>query len=133
MSMTDPIADTLTRIRNALLAQHETLEVPHSRMREALVRILSEEGYVGAWALNEKEPPFKTISVELKYRSDRAPAIEKMQRISNPGRRVYVGKDEIPSVLHGMGINILSTSQGVFTGKKARELGIGGELLCEVY
>ena len=132
MSMTDPIADTLTRIRNAQLAQHETLEMPHSRMREALVRILSEEGYVGAVTLGEAGR-FKTIGVELKYRPDRKPAIEVMQRVSTPGRRVYVGKDEIPKVLAGLGINILSTSQGVVTGKTAREKGIGGEVLCQVY
>jgi small subunit ribosomal protein S8 len=132
MGATDPIADVLTRIRNAYMAFHETLNVPHSRTREAVVRILKEEGYLSDYAV-EDEQQFKSISITLKYVGDREPAIKKLRRVSKPGRRVYVRKSEIPVVLGGLGINILSTSRGVLTGKKAREEGLGGELLCEVY
>lgn len=132
MSVSDPIADLLTRIRNAQQAYHEDVEIPFSKMKEAIVRILQEEGYVQGYKVNEKEP-FKTISVSLKYVGDREPAIRRMQRVSKPGRRVYVRKDEIPPVLGGLGINILSTSRGVLTGKTARQEGVGGEVLCEIY
>ena len=132
MGATDPIADILTRIRNAYMAYHETLSVPHSRTREAIVKILNEEGYLNAYTVEEGKP-FKTISITLKYVGDREPAIKKLRRLSKPGRRVYVRKSEIPSVLGGLGINILSTSKGVLTGKRAQEEGVGGELLCEVY
>jgi small subunit ribosomal protein S8 len=132
MGATDPIADVLTRIRNAYMAFHETLNVPHSRTREAVVRILKEEGYLSDYAV-EDEQQFKSISITLKYVGDREPAIKKLRRVSKPGRRVYVRKSEIPVVLGGLGINILSTSRGVLTGKKAQEEGLGGELLCEVY
>ena len=132
MGATDPVADLLTRIRNAYMAFHETLVVPHSRTREAVARILQEEGYLaGCEVVDEK--PFKSISITLKYVGDREPAIRSLRRISKPGRRVYVRKVEVPSVLGGLGINILSTSKGVLTGKKAQEEGVGGELLCEVY
>jgi small subunit ribosomal protein S8 len=132
MGATDPIADVLTRIRNAYMAFHETLNVPHSRTREAVVRILKEEGFLADYAVEDGEP-FKSISITLKYVGDREPAIRKLRRVSKPGRRVYVRQSEIPVVLGGLGINILSTSRGVLTGKKAREEGLGGELLCEVY
>ena len=132
MGATDPIADVLTRIRNAYMAFHETLNVPHSRTREAVVKILREEGYIAGYSVEEGKP-FKSISITLKYVGDREPAIKKLRRVSKPGRRVYVRKSEIPSVLGGLGINILSTSKGVLTGKMAREVGVGGELLCEVY
>jgi small subunit ribosomal protein S8 len=132
MGATDPIADVLTRIRNAYMAFHETLNVPHSRVREAVVKILKEEGYLTDFVVEETRP-FKSISITLKYVGDREPAIKKLRRVSKPGRRVYVRKSEIPLVLGGLGINILSTSKGVLTGKKAQEEGVGGELLCEVY
>lgn len=132
MSVSDPVADLLTRIRNAHQAYHENVEVPFSKMNESIIRILQEEGYVQGHKVNEKSP-FSTISVALKYVGDREPAIRRIQRVSKPGRRVYTGKDEIPSVLGGLGINIISTSRGLLTGKAAREIGVGGEVLCEVY
>ncbi|HLV02653.1 MAG TPA: 30S ribosomal protein S8 [Acidobacteriota bacterium] len=132
MSVSDPIADLLTRIRNAQQAYHEDVEVPFSKMKEAIVRILQEEGYVKGYKVNDKKP-FKTISVSLKYVGDREPAIRRLQRVSKPGRRIYVRKGEIPPVLNGLGINILSTSKGVLTGKAARHQGVGGEILCEIY
>ena len=130
--MTDPIADLLTRIRNALMAAHETAEIPHSKIREEIVRIMKEEGYLVGYTLVE-EKPVSRIKVLLKYQRDRSPAITKLSRVSKPGRRVYAGKDEIPAVLGGLGITILSTSSGVMTGKAARDKGVGGEILCEVY
>ena len=130
--MTDPIADLLTRIRNALMAGHETAEIPHSKIREEIVRIMKEEGYLVGYTLVE-EKPVRRIKVLLKYQRNRSPAITKLSRVSKPGRRVYAGKDEIPAVLEGLGITILSTSRGLMTGKAAREKGVGGEILCEVY
>ncbi len=132
MSMTDPIADLLTRIRNAHLAGHDDLTAPHSKMREEVVQILQQEGYITGFHKDESGP-FKQLKIELKYEKGRTPVIRKMRRISKPGRRVYAGKDEIPQVLGGLGITILSTSQGVMTGKSAIQHGIGGEVLCEVY
>ena len=130
--MTDPIADLLTRIRNALMSGHETTEMPYSKIREEIVRIMKEEGYLVGYTLVE-EKPVSRIKVLLKYQRDRAPTITKLSRVSKPGRRVYAGKDEIPAVLGGLGITILSTSRGVMTGKTARDKGVGGEILCEVY
>ncbi len=130
--MTDPIADLLTRIRNALMSGHETTEMPYSKIREEIVRIMKEEGYLVGYTLVE-EKPVSRIKVLLKYQRDRSPTITKLSRVSKPGRRVYAGKDEIPVVLGGLGITILSTSRGVMTGKTARDKGIGGEILCEVY
>ncbi len=130
--MTDPIADLLTRIRNALMSGHETTEMPYSKIREEIVRIMKEEGYLVGYTLVE-EKPVSRIKVLLKYQRDRSPTITKLSRVSKPGRRVYAGKDEIPAVLGGLGITILSTSRGVMTGKTARDKGVGGEILCEVY
>ncbi len=130
--MTDPIADLLNRIRNALMAGHETAQMPYSRIREEIVRILKDEGYLIGYSLVEHEP-VGFIKVILKYQHDRSPTITRLKRISKPGRRVYTGKDEIPSVLGGLGITILSTSRGVMTGNAARDQGVGGEVLCEVY
>lgn len=130
--MTDPIADLLNRIRNALMAGHETAEVPHSKIREEIVRILKNEGYLIGYSLVEQEP-INQIRVILKYQPDRSPTISRLRRISKPGRRVYAGRNEIPSVLGGLGINIVSTSRGVMTGRAARDQGVGGEILCEVY
>ena len=132
MSMTDPIADLLTRIRNALMASHDTVDVPYSKIKVAIVKILEQEGFIGGQHVVE-EGPFSTVKVELKYDADHVPAIRSLKRTSKPGRRIYAGRDEIPLVLGGMGINILSTSSGIMTGRKAREQGIGGEVLCEVY
>ena len=130
---TDPIADMLTRIRNGLMAAHDSVEIPHSRIREELSRILKEQGYVSGYSVVEGEPS-STIKVILKYEgSNRDPIIQRLRRISKPGRRVYVGSNEIPSVLGGLGITVLSTSSGVMTGSEARKAGVGGEILCEVY
>ncbi len=130
--MTDPIADLLTRLRNALMAGHEIAEIPYSKIREEIIRIMKEEGYLVGYTLVE-EKPVGRIKVLLKYQRDRSPAITKISRVSKPGRRVYAGKDEIPAVLGGMGITILSTSRGLMTGKAAQRKGVGGEILCEVY
>ncbi len=132
MASTDPIADFLTRIRNSFMAGHESLEVPHSIIKEELVRILKEEGYIQSFKAKE-DGPFKALAILLKYDKDREPAVKRLQRVSRPGRRIYVRKDSIPVVLGGLGINILSTSKGLMTGKKAREMSIGGEILCEIY
>lgn len=132
MSMTDPIADLLTRIRNALMARHGTVDMPHSKIKVSIVKILEQEGFISGQHVVEKDP-FLTVKVELKYDSDRVPAIRSLKRVSKPGCRVYVRRDEVPLVLGGMGINILSTSSGIMTGKQAVKEGIGGEVLCEVY
>ncbi len=132
MSITYPIADLLTRIRNALAVRHDAVQIPHSRLKSEMVKILHQEGYVSGYT-TDGESPFRTLTVRLKYGPDNTPVIQVLRCVSTPGRRRYVGRNEIPLVLEGLGINILSTSQGLVTGKKARELGIGGELLCEVY
>ncbi len=131
MSMTDPLADLLTRIRNAQMARHEKVDIPYSKGKEKVVRILRDEGYIAAYTKVDAQP-FGHLSVVLKYGPDRVPAIERVARVSRPGRRVYAGHKDIPVVLGGMGINILSTSRGFMTGKKAAETGIGGEIICEV-
>ncbi len=132
MSMTDPIADLLTRIRNAQMAKDETVEMPFSKAKAEIVKILEEEGYIFGHTVNHTKP-FSTLTVHLKYQSEKDPIIRCLKRVSKPGRRVYTGKGDIPVVLGGLGINILSTSKGVLTGKKAREVGVGGEILCEIY
>lgn len=132
MSVTDPISDLLTRIRNAHQALHETVSVPHSKMKESITRILRDEGYIAGYKL-EEGAPYRQIAIVLKYVGDRQPAIRRLRRVSKPGRRVYVGKDEIPMVLGGYGINVISTPKGLLTGKDAREAGFGGELLLEIY
>ena len=132
MSMTDPIADLLTRIRNALLARHATVVVPASRMKVAIVKILRQEGYIDDFALDETMG-HGTIAVRLKYGGGGRKAITGLERVSRPGRRIYRGKDEIPNVLDGLGITIISTSKGVMTGRNCREQGVGGEVLCNVW
>ena len=132
MPVPNPVADLLTRIRNAQSARHDSVEVPFSKLRAEVLRILNEEGYISGYKVNE-QTPFMTLSIVLKYTADQTPAIRVLQCVSKPGRRRYVGKDEIPPVLGGLGISILSTSKGLLTGKKASEMGVGGELLCEVY
>ncbi len=132
MAMTDPIADLLTRVRNAQMAGHESVEIPYSRIKHDIAKILVEEGYLSGLKVNEKKP-YNTLTVLLKYLGQRQPAIQDLSRISRPGCRIYAGKDEIPSVLGGLGITIVSTSKGVLTGKKAREAGVGGEVICRVY
>lgn len=130
--LTDPIADFLTRIRNAMSVGHPRVDIPASKVKIELARILKEEGYVANYRVADDDGK-RTIKVYLKYRPDRRPVMTKIQRVSKPGCRVYVNAQEIPSVIGGMGINILTTSRGVMTGKQARTLGVGGELLCSIY
>lgn len=130
--MNDPIADMLTRIRNALLARHEKTVVPASKAKIEIARILTEEGYVEDYVHHE-EGPQGSISIILKYGKEGKPAITKIERASSPGLRLYVGKDDIPKVLNGLGVAIMSTSHGVMGGRTAEQKGIGGEVLCTVY
>ena len=133
MTMSDPIADMLTRIRNANIAKHDTVDIPSSRMKEAIANILLEEGYIRDVDVIQ-EGNFKTIRITLKYGGDKnEKIITGLKRISKPGLRVYAGKDEIPRVLGGLGIAIISTSKGVLTDKKARTEEIGGEVLAFVW
>lgn len=132
MSMTDPIADLLTRIRNAHLAGHESVKVPHSKVLEQITKIMGQEGFVGPYTVEEKHP-CPVITIALKYQDDRTPVIRTIRRVSKPGCRVYSGAKEIPRVLNGLGVNILSTSHGIMTGRQARAEGVGGEILCEIY
>ena len=131
--MTDPIADMLTRIRNANTAKHDTVDVPASKIKTEIARILLDEGYIKAYEIVE-DGVVKTIKITLKYGADKnQKVISGLKRISKPGLRVYAGKDELPRVLGGLGIAILSTNQGVITDKQARELGVGGEVLAFVW
>jgi small subunit ribosomal protein S8 len=130
--MTDPIADMLTRIRNANKALQEHVEMPTSRLKEEIARILKEEGYITDYRV-EKGESFDTLVVELKFGRNRERVITDLKRISKPGRRVYARRDRLPRVLGGMGISILSTSQGVVTSKTAAERGVGGEVVCFVW
>ncbi len=133
MTMSDPIADMLTRIRNANTAKHDTVDVPASKMKLAIADILLEEGYIRKYDIIE-EGSFKTIHITLKYGADKnEKIISGIKRISKPGLRSYVGKDDLPKVLGGLGIAIISTNQGVITDKKARELQVGGEVLAFVW
>ena len=132
MQITDPIADMLTRIRNAGAARHATVEVPASKMKKAIAQILLDEGYIKAYEIVE-DGVQGTIKITLKYTANREKAISGLRRVSKPGLRVYAGADELPRVLKGLGIAIVSTSKGVMTDKKARELHIGGEVLAFVW
>jgi small subunit ribosomal protein S8 len=135
MSMSDPIADMLTRVRNALRRQHPAVSIPHSNTNEAIAAVLKEEGYIEDYQVLP-EKPRAVLRIKLKYvgdRRNRESVITDLQRVSKPGRRIYVATDEIPWVLNGMGIAVLTTSRGVMTGHKARRLGIGGEVLCKVW
>lgn len=133
MTMSDPIADMLTRIRNANTAKHDTVDVPSSKMKLAIAQILLEEGYIKKYNIVE-EGNFKTIRITLKYNADKTERIiSGIKRISKPGLRVYAGKEDLPKVLGGLGIAIISTNQGVVTDKKARELQVGGEVLAFVW
>lgn len=135
MSMTDPIADFLTRVRNAIHAAHETVEIPASTLKSELARILAEQGYIESWSLAPTPDggPGRTIQITLKYTADRRSAISGLRRVSRPGRRTYVDAKHIPKVLGGMGTAIVSTSHGVMTGHDARAAGIGGEILAQVW
>ena len=131
MTMTDPVSDLLTRIRNASEARHETVDVPSSKLKLEITRILKEEGYISGFSFVQDSKQ-GMIRIQLRYAAGKSPVISSLQRISRPGCRVYAGKTDIPSVLGGLGICILSTSQGLFTGKQALEKGLGGEVLCTV-
>ena len=135
MSMTDPIADMLTRMRNALDRQQPSVAMPHSKLKVSIADVLKNEGYIESYEVVETEK-FPNLVIRLRYvggRRDRRSVINGLQRVSSPGRRVYVGKREIPWVLSGLGVSILTTSRGVMTDQKARQLGLGGELLCKVW
>ena len=131
--MTDPIADMLTRIRNAALARHDRTAMPASRLKEAVAMILKSEGFIADVRPSEGEGGAKKLTIVLKYGRDRQSAIDGVRRVSRPGRRVYVRHDRIPRVFSGLGISILSTSRGLMSDREARRQKVGGELLCEVW
>jgi small subunit ribosomal protein S8 len=135
MSMTDPIADFLTRIRNAIHAAHETVEIPSSKLKAEMARILVEQGYIESWSLAPAPSggAGEVIEIRLKYTDDRRSAISGLRRVSRPGQRSYVGAREIPKVQGGMGTAIVSTSHGVMSGHDARKAGFGGEVLAQVW
>jgi small subunit ribosomal protein S8 len=137
MSMTDPIADMLTRIRNAMGVGHPTVAMPSSKLKAEIARILKEEGYIAGYEVVDGENPgHKILRLQLRYIGERRfkrPVITGLERVSKPGRRVYSGKRDIPWVLSGMGVSILTTPKGVMTGQRARQLGVGGEILCKVW
>ncbi len=132
MNLTDPVADFLTRIRNAHGARHQKLDVPASKLKAEVARILKEEGYIANVKPVEEEGQ-RLLRVYLKYGANNEPAIRDLKRVSKPGCRVYIGKDEIRRVQGGLGISIMTTPRGVMTGRQARREGVGGELLCEVW
>ncbi|MCL2501851.1 MAG: 30S ribosomal protein S8 [Bacteroidales bacterium] len=131
--MTDPIADFLTRIRNAVAAGHKVVEIPASKMKQELTRILHEKGYILSYKLIDGQP-FNTIKIALKYHPEtKRPAIKRLERVSSPGLRRYAGVDKLPRVLNGLGIAVLSTSKGIVTDKEAKDLNVGGEVICYVH
>ena len=137
MSVTDPIADMLTRIRNGTMANHPMVAMPSSKLKVAIAKILKEEGFISSYeVVDGATPAHKVLRIRLKYvgeRRERKPVITGLERVSRPGRRVYTGRQEIPWVLSGMGVAILSTPKGVMTGQRARQLGVGGEVICKVW
>lgn len=133
MTMTDPIADYLTRIRNAIMTKKTDVLIPASNIKIAITKILKNEGYIKNFKIIEEKTKQGMLKIHLKYSEDGEPAIVHLERVSKPGRRVYVKKDEIPKVLNGLGIAILSTSYGIVTDKKARKLGVGGEVICKIW
>lgn len=137
MRISDPIADMLTRIRNGVMAGHSMVAMPSSKLKEAVAEILKNEGYIDDYEVAEGDrPSHKVLRVRLKYvgeRKTRRPVISGLERVSRPGRRIYAKRSEIPWVLSGLGIAILSTPKGVMTGQRARQVGVGGEVLCKVW
>ena len=134
MTMSDPIADMLTRIRNANTAKHDSVDVPSSKIKTSIAKILLDEGYIKGYTITKDERGFDVIHIELKYGRDKnEKVITGIKRISKPGLRVYANKDELPKVLGGLGIALISTNNGVITDKEARKLGIGGEVLAFVW
>jgi small subunit ribosomal protein S8 len=134
MTMTDPIADMLTRIRNANIAQHDQVRMPSSKLKEALAQILEREGYIDGFSVAEADGrPGKVLTVQMRYTPDRVRTISGIKRVSKPGLRVYRKADRLPRVLGGLGVAVLSTSQGLMTDREARERRMGGEILCYVW
>ena len=132
MSMTDPIADLLTRIRNALIAKHDRLKIPASKQKLAICKVLEEQGYIKGFRIHDEQPS-KIVEVLLRYDDQGTPAITSIQRVSKPGRRVYRRADELRPVLNGIGIAIVSTPRGLLSDADARQQRLGGEVLCEIY
>lgn len=130
--MTDPIADMLTRIRNAIAANHSRVDIPGSKLKLEVARILKEEGYINNFVTKGEKPKF-TIRIFLRYDAKGTSSITHLSRVSRPGRRVYVGASQVPSVLGGYGVNIVSTSRGLMSGKQARRENVGGEILANIY
>ena len=134
MTMSDPIADMLTRIRNANTAKHDSVDVPSSKMKLAIAKILLDEGYIAKYDIIKDESGFDVIHIELKYGKDKnEKIITGLKRISKPGLRIYASKDELPRVLGGLGVAVISTDKGVITDKEARAAGVGGEVLCYIW
>jgi small subunit ribosomal protein S8 len=134
MTMTDPIADMLTRIRNANVAMHDEVKMPSSKLKEALASVLEREGYIVGYSVADTEGrPGRTLTVEMKYSPERQRVISGIKRVSKPGLRVYRGSQEVPRVLGGLGVAVLSTSQGLLTDREARKRHVGGEILCYVW
>lgn len=134
MTMTDPVADMLTRLRNANVAMHETVRMPSSKLKVALASILEREGYIAGFrTISEPGKPGEVLEIRLKYTPDRARAIAGLRRVSTPGLRIYARADRLPRVLGGLGVAVLSTSQGLMTDREARQRRVGGEVLCYVW
>jgi small subunit ribosomal protein S8 len=133
MSMTDPVADLLSRIRNAYIAKHDRLDAPASKLKVEICKLLKEQGYIERFQMLDDDPVKRRMRVFLRYTPQGDPLIRRMQRISKPGRRVYRGADQIRPVLNGRGVGIVSTSQGLLTDAQARERRVGGEILCEIW
>ena len=134
MTMTDPIADMLTRLRNANIAFHDDVAMPSSKLKESVARILEREGYISGYEVSEApDRPGKTLTIRMKYSADRKRTISGLKRVSRPGLRVYRAADGVPRVLGGMGISIVSTNQGLMTDREARQRKVGGEILCHVW
>jgi small subunit ribosomal protein S8 len=134
MTMTDPLADMLTRIRNANVAMHDSVRMPSSKLKEALASILAREGYIRGFDVQDSPGrPGRTLEINMKYSPDRARTISGLRRVSKPGLRVYTGADKLPRVLGGLGVAVLSTSQGLMTDREARQRRVGGEVLCYVW
>ncbi len=133
MTMTDPVADLLTRIRNAHLSKHDRIDMPASKLKIEICKLLEKQGYVEKIQLFEEGPTRKSLRIFLKYTEQGLPVIRRIQRVSKPGRRVYKRADDIRPVLNGLGVGIVSTSQGLMTDAQARERRVGGEVLCEIW
>ena len=133
MPVTDPIADMLTRIRNAVQVRHDSLEIPASRMKSSLLKLMVDEGFILSFGASDDESAEKKIGVQLRYYEDKTPVIQGLKRVSKPGLRVYVGKNEVPRYFGGLGVAFMSTSKGVMTGQQASRQGVGGELLFYIW